>query len=160
MTNPPAWLPKIFNMDGNWESNLKKLFNIFECDFISNTPLLGLTQVLFDRTVKDGKYPEGFWHIITKMDSGVRIPDFRRAERMPWCGPSIRNSDDPVIKKWSIFEEGETRTYVWLESFDYLIVLVKRSQRIGEVMFLKTAYYVEGDSTRKKLKDKFANRLT
>lgn len=160
MTTPPAWLPRIFNMDGIWERNLGHLYSIFENDFINNPLLLDSKPVWFDRRVIEGKYPEGFWHIITKYDGEERIPDFRRAERLPWCGPSIRNSNDPVITKWDIIERDEINTYIWLESFDYLIVLVRRSHRIGDVMVLRTAYYVEGDSTRNKLKRKYANRIT
>lgn len=159
MTMPPPWLPPMLNLDGVWDRNLNRLFAIFTNDFITNRPMLDSFLVWYDRTIKEGSYPEGFWHVITKKDNGVRYPDFRRAERLPWCGPSIRNSGDPAIKKWDIFEEGEIRTYIWLENYDYVIVFAKRLHRIGEVRFLKTAYHVDGNSTRKKLREKFAKRL-
>jgi hypothetical protein len=155
----PSWLPEIINLDGIWEKNLTKLFLIFKEDFITKQPYIGSIPVWHDRNVKDGKYPEGFWHVITRRNNGVRYPDFRRAERLPWCGPSLNNSNDPIIKKWDITEEGELRTYIWLVDYDYVIVLKRRTQRIGEVKFLKTAYHVDGDSTRKKLLAKYANRI-
>jgi len=37
-------------------------------------------------------------------------------------------------------------------------IFQKRRQRVGTVYFLLTAYYVEGDSTRRKLKRKYNNR--
>ena len=160
MTTPPVWLPQMLNMNGNWEKNLNQLFSIFTNDFINHPPKLDSMPVWYDRTIKEGKYPEGFWHIITTKINGERFPDFRRAERLPWCGPTIKNCYDPTIKKWDVFEEGETRTYLWLEDFDYVIILVKRLFRIGEIRFLKTAFHVEGDSTRKKLIKKYGNRLT
>lgn len=159
--NPPSWLPALFVLDGVWEKNLYNLFMIFKTDFIDQQPEVDGIPVWHDRRVLEGVLPEGFWHVITKEDksSKERYPDFRRAERLPWCGPSLNNSNDPIIKKWDIFEEGEMRTYVWLVEFDYVIILKQRNQRIGPVRFLKTAYYVSGSSTKNKLMDKYSRRI-
>jgi hypothetical protein len=49
-------------------------------------------------------------------------------------------------------------TYLWLEYFDYVIIFQKRKLGIGTVYFLKTAYYVEGDSTRRNLQKNYEKR--
>jgi len=51
------------------------------------------------------------------------------------------------------------RTYLWLESFDYVIVLEKRNLRIGIIAFLITAYHVDGAWIRSQLLKKYANRV-
>jgi len=157
----PTWLPALLNLDGNWEENLKVLYSIFETDFIQHQPEIDGIPVWHDRTIKEKPYPEGFWHVITKKEkiTGDRVPDFRRAERLPWCGPSLDNSDDPIIMKWDIEEDGGIKTYVWLENFDYVIILTNKLFRVGKVKFLTTAFYVTGDSIRNKLMKKYENRI-
>jgi hypothetical protein len=138
------------------------LYAIFENDFIQTKREFEGREVWWDRRKLDGKYDEGFWHIISSTDSHTkeRYPDFRRAERLPWCGPTISNSIDPVVKKWDYREgSGRVRTYLWLENWDYVIVLEKRPIHIGEAAFLITAYYVSGDSTRHNLMRKYNNRM-
>jgi hypothetical protein len=60
---------------------------------------------------------------------------------------------------------------LWLEAWDYVVVLEKRVlrieevvvlekrlPRIGEVAFLVSAYHVDGDSVRRSLRTKYAKR--
>jgi hypothetical protein len=69
------------------------------------------------------------------------------------------NAPDPSLKIWD-FREGrrKIRTYVWLESNDYLIILEKRPARQGDRFFLITAYSIDGNDTRRKLQKKFEKR--
>lgn len=162
MSVKPAWLPEMIVLDGEWEKTLVRLYAIFEQDFIRTKRTLDHREVWWDRRKSGGKYEEGFWHIISTTDPTTkeRLPDFRRAERLPWCGPTISNSADPVVKFWNYLEgSGKVRTYLWLENWDYVIVLEKRKQRIGEVAFLITAYHVSGDSSRRKLKRQYGQRI-
>ncbi len=158
----PAWLPEMVKMDGEWEKILGILYRIFSRDFIQTKRDLDGRLVIWDERKLDGKYDEGFWHIITTTDqfTGERLPDYRRAERLPWCGPSITNCRDVAVKMWD-YQEGSKRirTYVWLENWDYVVVLEKRRQRRGEVAFLVTAYYVSGDSTRRNLRRKYSQMV-
>lgn len=74
---------------------------------------------------------------------GGRTFDPRRAERLPWCGLTISNSKDPFVTVWDYMEGGgRIRTYIWLETLDYVVILEKRRQRIGTIAFLVTAYHV------------------
>ena len=158
----PAWLPHIVKVDGLWEEVLSRLYCIFTMDFIEVQRTFEGREVDCDERKLDEKYEEGFWHLISRTDpsSGERFPDFRRAERLPWCGPTITNSTDKAVKVWDYREgSGRMRTYLWLEDWDYVVVLEKRRQRRGEIAFLITAYHVSGASTRRNLQRKYGERL-
>lgn len=157
----PIWLPHIVSVDGQWERVLAMLYSIFEHDFINSTPHFDGRTILWDNRILDGKYEEGFWHLITRDDheTGDRLFDVPRAERLPWTAPILVNSDDPAIKVWNYREgRGRLRTYLWLDQLDYVIILEIRSQRRGDVAFLFTAYHVDGASTRRGLQNKYQNR--
>ena len=50
------------------------------------------------------------------------------------------------------------RTYVWLEDWDYVVILEKRKHRIGKIAFLITAFHVEGKSRRINLERKYLKK--
>jgi hypothetical protein len=105
------------------------------------------------------RFEEGFWHLISRTDplSKERIADYRRAERLCWCRPVIEHSDDPVIRCWDSNAEGKrVRSYLWLEPEDYVVVL---EQRAVDTVFLITAYHLDGESSRRKLRRSYENRL-
>lgn len=162
MTKRPDWLPDIISVDGEWDEVLARLYDIFDTDFKQTKRFFEGRLVWWDRRIlADDHYEEGFWHLITKTDqeTNERLLDPRRAERLPWCGPTISNSFDNTIKVWDFRESnGRLRTYVWLEDWDYVIILEKRQQRTGEVAFLITAFHVDGDARRKNLRGKYEKR--
>lgn len=158
----PIWLPAILNMDGPWEETFKKLYEIFNNDFIEGKPKFGNIPVWWNNRKFDGEYEEGFWHIITKVDhsSGDRLIDHERARRLPWCAPTISNYSDLTIKCFEYLEQdGEINTYIWLENWDYVVILKKRKMRVGLVAFLITAFFISGRESREKLRKKYDNRL-
>jgi hypothetical protein len=159
MNSKPSWLPEIFIMDGNWETKIIELYQIFFKDFEVGKPSLRELELWWDRRILDGIYPEGFWHITTRGSLPNRFPDFRRSERMPWCAPSITHCTDPIIKEWDYRESRAIRTYVWLENYDYVVILEKRKHRKGMIAFLITAYHVDGDRTRLQLRQKYDHRI-
>lgn len=158
----PSWLPEIVSVNGEWNDVVTRLYAIFDSDIKrGNRNFRGLPVWWDRRILPDQKYEEGFWHLISKdyCNAADRLFDPRRAERLPWCGPTITNSHDPVVTVWDYREtSGRVRTYVWLENWDYLIILEKRQQRRGLIAFLITAYFVEGDSTKRKLRRKLAGK--
>lgn len=159
----PSWLPDMVSVDGEWNQVLVTLYAIFENDIKRTRPIFQNNPVWWDRRVLPGEqYEEGFWHLVSKRDweTNDRLFDPRRAERLPWCGPTIRNSYDTEVKVWDYREARGARTYVWLEHWDYVIILEKKQQRIGAVAFLITAFHVDGDSTRRKLRSKYERRST
>lgn len=162
-TSPtPTWLPDIINVNGEWSQVIQILYRIFETDIKQTQRFIDNLPVWWDRNIQTGEiYEEGFWHLITKEDyaAKVRLPDFRRAERLPWCGPAISNASDPIIKIWNYKEDAKrVRIYIWLEQFDYVIVLERRKQRFGEIAFLITAFHIDGESKRRNLQQKYKNR--
>jgi hypothetical protein len=163
MSKGPEWLPPIVSVNGIWEEVLSRLYRIFESDFKQGKPRFGYMPVWWETRILVGeKYEEGFWHLISKDDKKTkeRLFDPRRAERLPWCSPTIKNKDDQVAKVWEYREaKGRIRTYLWLESFDYVVILEKRKQKIGMVAFLITAFYVDGESRKRSLTSKYSKRI-
>lgn len=161
--NRPDWLPDLISTDGNWkEEILPNLYNIFRKDFIYERPKLDDKKVYWNKTKdKDNKYENGFWHLITigNSNSNERIFDPRRAERLPWCAPSIKHFNNDIIKYWE-YKESANRIniYLWLENLDYVIIFEKRNIKGDNIAFMLTAYYV-GSSTKKKLRRKYNERL-
>jgi hypothetical protein len=169
MENTPAWLPDIICLDGDWLKVEEKLYEIFENDFKKQTPYFLNLEIWHDRSIPPGeKYELGFQHLITRGEE-TRLPDFRRAERLPWCKPTLTKGDysyletDPLlnhIRVWDYLEGSKKiNTYVWLFNLDYVAILRKRNMRIGKVAFLITAYHLDGSSKKKSFERKFENRL-
>jgi len=163
MTTVPDWLPPMLTLSGTWDKIVSSLYAIFERDFKQGKPKFQHYMVWWDQKVLSGQhYEEGFWHLISRDDksSGERIPDFRRAERLPWCAPVITRSNDSAINVWDYQESrGEIRTYVWLENWDYCVILEKLRQHVQAVAMLVTAFHVDGPSQRRSLRNKFAKRV-
>jgi hypothetical protein len=162
MTTTPQWLPEIICVDGEWQEVCSMLYNIFQNDFHKIERRYEDRLLWWDRRILNGRYEEGFWHLITKDDlhTKERLFEPRRAERLPWCGPTISNYCDCAVKAWDYKEHSKRiRTYLWLEPLDYVIILEKRNVGKREIAFLITAYHVDGESTRRSLRRKFQERL-
>jgi len=160
----PDWLPAIVSVSGEWEQVLARLYSIFDRDFRQAGCRFEDRPVWWDRRKLDGSpYEEGFWHLITRIDHKLkeRLLDPRRAERLPWCKPTMVNSGALQVKAWSYKEaKGKIRMYLWLENWDYVIVLEKRQLRGGRnIAFLITAFYIEGEWTRRNLRRKYESRI-
>ncbi|MGH7800444.1 MAG: hypothetical protein ACREOW_07410 [Thermodesulfobacteriota bacterium] len=162
MKGKPDWLPDIVSVDGEWNEVVSKLYSIFDKDFKQPKPTFKGKEIWWDmRKLERSVYEEAFWHLITKQDrvTGERLLDARRAERLSWCVPIICNAHDEVVKVWDFREaNGRLHTYLWLESFDYVVVLQKRAMRFKEVYFLITAFHVDGASRRRSLQAKYEKR--
>ena len=157
----PEWVPEMVSVNGDPHEVFAMLYAIFDADFRRTARQFRTMPVWWDRRVVDPPYEEGFWHLITRKDycSGERLMDFRRAERLPWCGPTITNCGDGCVKVWDYEEDdGRVRTYVWLDPHDYVVILEKKAKRVGTVVFLVTASYVDGKQKREHLQRKFQKR--
>lgn len=168
MNDRPDWLPDTISVDGNYSEVLNRLYNIFHTDFIENKPKLRSMQVWYNRTIKHGEtYEDGFWHLIERdhEKGGIRTFDHRRAERLPWCSPLLNCSSDPSVKYWICREKGKLICYVWLEDFDYVVILQKRILKAKDslperiIAFLKSAYYIDGESKKRALRNKYKKRI-
>ncbi|MBA7474691.1 hypothetical protein ES707_10045 [subsurface metagenome] len=162
MTLEIDWLPPILTLSGTWEEIVSSLYAIFEKGFKQAKPKFQHYVVWWDQRVLSGQcYEEGFWHLISRDDKsiGERLPDFRRAERLPWCAPAIMNSDDSAVKVWDYREgSGQLRTYLWLEAGDYCIILEKLKRRTQLAAMLVTAFHVDSPSQKRSLRNKLAKK--
>lgn len=166
----PNWLPELICVDGDFQAVLRRLYNIFYHDFIETKTRIETMDVWFDRTIKPGEtYEDGFWHLIERehISELARSFDPRRAERLPWCKPSLINClDETFVKYWKNNEHGHTVCYVWLEHSDYVVILVERLLKATsnkperKIAFLKTAYSIDGESKRRSLRRKYAEKTT
>jgi len=159
----PAWLPPISSCDGDWEQVLARLYSIFYRDFKSGRPLYENSPVVFDKTISVGDaYEQGFWHLVTKQDeqTGERLPDFRRAERLGWCRPAIDNCREVEVLTWENDHGRSRRTYFWLVDHDYVVVLERKDKKRRVAFFLVTAFYVEGSSGERSLRKKYEKRVS
>jgi hypothetical protein len=123
----PSWLPEMFQVDPWTEKSFDLMYDIFKQSFISSKACYRGYVVWFFPEKEDGRETI-FWHLTTREDkeSGERLPDFRRCERLPWARPMVDNTNDPAVLAWD-YEEGtgDIKTYIWLKDFDYLIIMKK-----------------------------------
>lgn len=126
------------------------LYEIFSKDFIkTKTTFLGKYVVFDNRVLDDDKYPEGFWHLITRTDyknGSERLLDLKRSKRLPWIKPIINQYSEPEIKAWYCSEPSKDGSkfqnvyYLWYEEGNYLVILKERKNGY----FLATSFYVDG----------------
>lgn len=160
--SPPSWLPGTVVVSGVWKQVVAMLYGIFDTDFKKGRPTFQGMPTWWDRRILPGEaYEKAFWHLITRFDrfTNERVPDFRRAERLPWCAPTIVNSADLAVVVWDYEEgNGRVRTYLWLKDHDYVVILEKSVKRVGAVAFLVTAFHLDGESRRRAMKRKYDDR--
>ena len=163
MTKDPHWLPPMLALSGTWDKIVSELYGIFEKDFKQGKPRFQHYMVWWDQRVLSGqRFEEGFWHLISRddKDSGERIPDFRRAERLPWCAPIIINSGNSSVNVWDYQESrGQIRTYMWLTDQDYCVILEKLRRHTQAAAMLVTAFHVDGPSQRRSLRTKLDKKV-
>jgi hypothetical protein len=152
----PEWLPACCATNGDWAEVVAALYAVFRRDIVDNPPRVDGCRVWWQQGMSDG-YEETFWHLITRDDAatGDRLFDPRRAERLSWCGPILRHCNDPAITRWRYRESrGQIRLYLWLEPWDYVVVLEEKDGRGGRSYFLITAYHPDGEDRRRSLRRK------
>lgn len=158
MPNKPEWLPELIllsSFDGDWDSYLDDIYQIFRRDFVISKPVFrGMRMALKRHPVSDGKEAT-FWHIISEgADEQSRTPDMRRCERIQWPRPVIEMAEhDRFIKVWENQRDGEIRICIWV-SFDdenYLVILAKRK----EFTLLWTAYPITFPHQKRKLQREY-----
>ena len=119
-------------------------------------------RIIYDsRVLPDGHdKEEGFWHVFSRKDrdSGERLPDYRRAERLLWARPTIESPERSEIKVFD-YDHGTkdigVRRYIWLAEYDYVLIFQKKKK----TLFCVTAYYVDSERGRKDLSRRYEKRL-
>ena len=150
----PDWLPPVIVLDGLWDEWIERLYQVFDNDFKNPFCFHVGTKLQIDNRIIPGeRFEEGFWHIVTTDNryNGGRDIDPRRAERLPWCAPTITHPDAPEVLFWD-YREGsqKIRTYLWLSQHDYVVILERRRK----VFYLVTAFYLDGRNRREAMEKK------
>jgi hypothetical protein len=143
-------LPALILLDeyhGDWNAYVDALYKIYSCEIVQG----GLTfrnipvRCRFHPPTKGKGF--GFWHVVSSGPSeDDRIPDFRRCERIRWVAWTIFHAHESrVVSWWENTRGGSTHVVLWLEEFDYAVILARRSG----YYLLKSAYCV--DNHRRKV---------
>lgn len=146
----PEWLPRPLQLSGSSiENDYKKLYGVFEQDFIKSPPaVVDSCEVIVnnqpDLSIMQGMYTHGFTHMITHGD-GERFIDYDRAIKLPWVRAVLDNYTTPEVMAFCINQiKGET-VYLWLPDSDFVVVLralkSKRAQ-LSAKKIIVTAYNV------------------
>lgn len=164
MMDTPAWLPGLASLTGPVDDVVSRLYAVFHRDIVRGNLQLRGAPVWWDRRPREVfglRYEETFWHLVSRedKDTGGRELDPPRAERLPWCAPTVRNSTDRAVRIWDyVRPDGLTSTYVWLYEMDYVVVLRRRPHKTGDIYFLVTAYHLDGPGRRRWFESNYARR--
>jgi len=155
MNNISALLPPLVlmeNYQNNWQQYLEAVYQCFYEDFIISTPYFaGKRFALKRHPIVKGKEAT-FWHLISEGEvESERLPDLRRCERIRWPRTIIDASDSGLMKCWKNERKGDERIVLALEDFSYVVILADR----GDFVLLWTAYCVEQEHRRKKLRKEY-----
>jgi len=159
MRDRPDWLPPSLIFKGDWEAFLNQVYSVFERELkLYPKPVYRGYVVFHDNRLIDSDKEEGFWHLISRQNRlrRERLPEIARAERITWVRAVIDNVGREEVVEFDYLEaRGTVRTYLWLRSYDYVVILEKKKK----VAFLVTAYNVDNDWEREKLNKKYRKRL-
>ena len=156
MTSNLSWLPELVLPDR--EQSLKQYISVVHSIYIElyvhRNLYLENTPIHLKRLPYRGEFDSTFYHLVSSSEDHFednRDIDIERCKRIRWPRSILDNSSDSMIKVWTNKRKGKTRTLLWLESFDFLVVLEKRK----DYYLLWTAYITDHDHTRKKLSEEF-----
>lgn len=155
MDSTPDWLPPLVllsDYQNDWSHYLEVLYRLFCKDFVTSKPNFeGRRFALKRHPVTDGKEAT-FWHIISEGDvESERLPNLRRCECIRWPRPIIEAVKSKELKCWKNKRKEEERILIALEDFSYVVILADR----GDYILLWTAYCVEREHTRQKLRKEY-----
>src|SRR5208283_1307366 len=107
MNSLPVWLPPMAPVNPWTADTFGELYGIFKRDFKDSQPVYAGRPVWFFPEMEDGKEVI-FWHLTSEKhrQTGERMPDLRRSERLPWARPMIDKSSQPEILAFDYLESG------------------------------------------------------
>ena len=154
----PAWLPELLQVDPWTGHTFEILYEIFTRDFKISRPHFQGYEVWFFPEMDEGK-EKIFWHLTHQDDeeAGVRLPDPRRSERLPWVRCLIENPERQEVIWWDYREaSGDIHTYIWLKEYDFVVVMKK--YRDGKRRLI-SAFHISYSHTRRSLEKKYNRRI-
>lgn len=139
LQRPFSFLPPVIKNTGDWNAFIDTAYQAYQNDFIVNPPVFMGKRVVVDKRILDGKYMEGFWHVVQRdMRGGAhRYPDFQRVERISWIKPLMENPAAEGVEYRSCLEgKREIRHYILAPSRNYVVILGEKKR----ALFLVTAF--------------------
>lgn len=138
----------------DWDTYYDEIYQVFVNDFLIKELTYNGKKVQIKKYPLVGKKEQSFFHITTIDDKNgdVRIPDFRRCERIKWvrefiehyfCNKECHNCLG--IHNWIQPFKNRFRTYICNKSKKFLVVLEERSN----YYLLITAFYINEKNTKK-----------
>lgn len=155
MSKETDWLPPlvlIADYDGDWDKYLEAIYTIFTDDFIKTKPLFKSQRVGHKRHPLEKGKEATFWHLIsTGEGEKTRDIDFERCKRIRWPKPIVEVNASQKVNCWVEKKRREWRHHIALLDFSYVVVLAERNG----YFLLWTAFYVETNHRRRKLRNKW-----
>jgi len=154
----PEWLPELFSVNPWQHDTYEKLYQIFERDLKTTQPVYEGKAVWFFPEMEDGK-EKIFWHLTSRDDkeAGDRLPDLRRSERLPWVRPMLDQPEMPEVLAWDHAEgDGTVKTYVWLENYDFVVIMKKYPDGRRRLV---TSFWLEYGNAKRKLRKKYERSI-
>lgn len=156
MTSAHGWLPGLVTLSaagGDWTEYVEQVYAWFYSDFIASQPLFKGRRCVCKRHPQIRGKAATFWHVISEGSvEEDRLPDLRRCERIRWPKPMIARFPEAGIAIWPSPRPGDKdRISIALDDFSYVVVLADR----GEYLVLWTAYCVDHENRREKLRREY-----
>lgn len=163
----PDWLESPLNVDGlNINQTYDFLYSVY------NQTLSNIDKIIVDGkniTIDRGEskespgYERAFIHFITrsrgKGPNAIRSYDEARAIKIHWIKPLLIHYKDEMVKSFWAKGPKENSLYIWLEDFDYLLILKDiKSKKFNELRMVVTAYSVDPEM-KQSLRKKYLNAI-
>jgi hypothetical protein len=153
------WLPPLLTLQGcgGWTGLLEAAHQRYLEDFFYTLPRFIGRAIKLRRTPVTDSKEAAFWHLIQEGESeDDRTPSMERCERIAWVRALIEAAGDATrVRLWSSMRQtGRGPKLHWviaLPDFSYMVVL----RDDGETLLLLTAYPVERERRRLKLKREY-----
>ena len=148
------WLTPIITFeqyDNDWNKYNKKLYEIFERDFVKNDLFFDGKKVQIRINPKENGYEHAFVHLTCESvgktdDINNRIPDFRRCERLGWNREIIENypcqhncKNCKKVLYYEHYYKNNIRINLVFIDARFKVILEKRKNYI----LLITGYYIK-----------------
>lgn len=164
----PEWLDPPLDVNGlNINQTYNYLYSVYNQTLsdIDNIVVDG-KHVSIDRSKseEDPEYERAFIHFITRKRGegrkAIRSYDEERARKIHWIKPLLLHYRDEAVKSFWAKGPKENSLYIWLEEFDYLLVLKDvKSARYNGFRMVITAYSVDPE-TKQSLYKKYRNAIS
>jgi hypothetical protein len=153
--NGVDWLPEMLAVNPWTATTYDELYAVFRRDFVVSQPRYRGFHVWYFNEMDDGREAI-FWHLTDKGKKPNRLPDVNRSARLSWIRPMLEHCPDPAILDWDTHEEGNIKTYVWLQPHDF-VVIMKRMPNASRRLL--TAHCLDYANMRDKLQKKYDRRI-